>query len=90
MIERQENERKRVEILDIEALVPKFHLLRKIERSMDWEKVYGLVEHLYSKDRGRPSIDPVVLIKIVLLQHLYGIWSLRQTVVACEENITYR
>lgn len=90
MIERQPNERKTVEFLDIEGLVPKFHLLRKIERSMDWEKVYELVEHLYSKDRGRPSIDPVVLIKIVLLQHLYGIRSLRQTVAECEMNIAYR
>ena len=90
MIERQPNQRKEIEIIDIEGLVPKFHLLRKIERSMDWEKVYELVEHLYSKDRGRPSVDPVVLIKIVLLQHLYGIPSLRQTVKACNENITYR
>ena len=90
MIERQPNQRREVEILDIEGLMPKFHLLRKIERSMDWDAVYCLVEHLYSKDRGRPSVDPVVLIKIVLLQHLYGIRSLRQTVIACEENISYR
>ena len=31
-----------------------------------------MVEPLYCEDNGRPSIDPVVLIKMVLLQHLYG------------------
>ncbi len=90
MIERQPNQRREVEVTDIEGLVPKRHLLRKIERSMDWEEVYKLVEHLYSRDRGRPSVDPVVLIKIVLLQHLYGIRSLRQTLVECEVNLAYR
>jgi transposase len=45
---------------------------------------------LYCPDNGRPSIDPVVLFKIVLIQHLYGIRSLRQTAAEVDLNIAYR
>ena len=38
----------------------------------------------------RPGTDPVVLIKMVLLQHLFGIPSLRQTHRECEVNVAYR
>ena len=34
--------------------------------------------HLYCADNGRPSIDPVVKFKMVLIQHLYGLPSLRK------------
>ena len=42
--------------------------------------------------RGRwtPSIDPVVLFKIVLLQHLDGLASLRGTLRRAETDIAYR
>lgn len=49
-----------------------------------------MVEYLYSDDNGRPACDPVVLVKIALLQHLYGIRSLRQTVKEVDMNIAYR
>lgn len=70
-------------IVSLDELVPKFHLLRKIDRSIDWKKIYPIVEGKYSKI-GRPSVDPVVLVKMVLLQHIYGIRSLRQTVAEIE------
>ena len=41
--------------------------------------LYEMVEPLYCEDNGRPSIDPVVLFKMVLIQHLYGLPSLRRT-----------
>ncbi|MQM73337.1 MAG: transposase [Pseudoramibacter sp. EUB1.1] len=40
--------------------------------------MYELVEEKYSADQGRPSIDPVVLIKIPFIQYLYGIKSMRR------------
>ena len=76
-------------IVSLDELVPKFHLLRKIDRSIDWKKIYPIVEGKYSKI-GRPSVDPVVLVKMVLLQHIYGIRSLRQTVAKIEVNVAYR
>ena len=41
----------------LEELVPKDHLLRKIDAAVDFEKIYEMVEELYSEDNGRPSID---------------------------------
>ncbi len=75
--------------VSLDMLVPKFHLLRKIDRSIDWRKIYPIVESKYSKI-GRPSVDPVVLVKMVMLQHIYGIRSLRQTVAEIEVNVAYR
>ncbi len=66
-------------IVDLEALVPENHLLRKIERVMDYEWLYERLAPYYCHDNGRPGTDPVVLIKMVLIQHLFGIPSLRQT-----------
>ena len=41
--------------------------------------IYELIEDKYCSDNGRPSIDPVILIKIPFIQYLYGIRSMRQT-----------
>ena len=71
--------RKEVVITDLDALVPAGHLLRKIEKVMDYEWLYERLSPYYCHDMGRPGTDPVVLIKMVLIQHLFGIPSLRQT-----------
>ncbi len=42
----------------LEDLVPKDHLLRKIDAAVDFDKIYEMVEDLYSEGNGRPSIDP--------------------------------
>ncbi len=49
-----------------------------------------MVEPLYSEDNGRPSVDPVVLFKMVLIQHLYGLPSLRRTAEEVGLNVAYR
>ena len=49
-----------------------------------------MVEPLYCEDNGRPSIDPVVLFKMVLIQHLYGLPSLRRTADEVSANNCYR
>jgi transposase len=82
--------RNSLQLVDIDSLVPEDHLLRKIERVIDFSRIYDMVEHLYSKDKGRPAVDPVVLVKIVLIQHLFGIPSLRKTVEEVNLNIAYR
>src|SRR5699024_6469320 len=71
--------RKEAMVVDIDMLVPKTHLLRKIEKVMDYDWLYEKLEPYYCHDNGRPGTDPVVLIKMVLIQHLFGIPSLRQT-----------
>ena len=72
MMEKGKMERGVVELVDTESLVPEEHLLRKVDEAVDFRKLYEMVEPLYSEEDGRPSVDPVVLFKIVLLQHLDG------------------
>ena len=52
--------------------------------------MYDLVVEKYSPDWGRPSMDPVTLIKIPFIQYLYGIRSMRQTIKEIEVNVAYR
>ena len=90
MLERGKMERGIFEIVDTESLVPAEHLLRKIDAAVDFGKIYDMVEPLYCADNGRPSVDPVVLFKMVLIQHLYGLTSLRRTAEEVRANIYYR
>ena len=78
------------EIICADDLVPKDHLLRQIDSAVDFTKIYEIVEDLYCKDNGRPSTDPVVLFKIAMIQHLYGLSSLRRTAEEVSLNIAYR
>ncbi|MEA5048246.1 MAG: IS5/IS1182 family transposase, partial [Eubacteriales bacterium] len=71
LTEKKTIERDTLEIMCTEMLVPKEHLLRKIDAAIDFQRLYEIVGDLYCKDNGRPSVDPVVLFKIVLIQHLY-------------------
>lgn len=90
MLKREREQREQAEIFCIEEFVPKEHLLRKIDKAIDFTHIYDIVEDLYCADNGRPSIDPVVLFKMVLIQHLYAIPSLRKTAEEVHLNVAYR
>lgn len=90
MLTKEREQRQAVEMLCTDMLVPRDHLLRKIDAAVDFTHIYDLVSGLYCEDNGRPSADPVVIFKMVLIQHLYGIRSLRQTVKDIELNVGYR
>ena len=88
--QKSENDRRQIGFYCMEDLVPKDHILRKIEKAIDFSFIYDLVKDKYSEDTGRPSIDPVVLFKIVFIQYLFGIRSMRQTIKEIEVNAAYR
>lgn len=90
MDEWKKDARRDVVFVDIDALVPQDHLLRKIEKVMDYDWLYERLDPYYCHDNGRPGTDPVVLIKMVLIQHLYGIPSLRQTHQRIQDTLSYR
>ena len=90
MTKETEKKREQLQIICMDDLVPQNHLLRIIDKAIDWSFIYDLVEDKYSPDFGRPSMDPVVLIKIVFIQYLYGIKSMRQTIKDIEVNVAYR
>ena len=89
-MEKKRDGRREIVMTDLEALVPKDHLLRKIEKIMDYDWLYERLSPYYCENNGRPGIDPVVLIKMALLEQLYGIKSLRQTHREIEVNVAYR
>lgn len=88
--EEPKKKREQIALVCVDEMVPENHLLRKIEKAIDWSFIYDLVKDKYSADRGRPSVDPVILIKIVFIQYLYGIRSMRQTIREIEVNLAYR
>lgn len=90
MLTKHAENRNMIEFVSLEERVPANHLLRQIDVAIDFNKLYDIVDDLYCKDNGRPGIDPVVLLKIVLIQHIYGISSLRRTLEEVEMNMAYR
>jgi len=86
----QSESRNEIQMLSIDDLVPQNHILRDIDRAINLDFIYDEVKDLYCSDNGRPSVDPVVLFKIVLLQYTFGIRSMRQTIKEIEVNMAYR
>lgn len=79
-----------MEFVSIEELVPKDHLLRKIEKVIDFGFIREKVRSLYCADNGRPAIDPVVLFKMLFIGYLFGVRSERQLVRDIQVNVAYR
>ncbi len=75
--------------ITLDKLVPKEHLVRKLDKAIDLSFIRDKVQHLYSKT-GTHSIDPVVLFKIVIIQNIFGIRSMRKTIQEIEVNLAYR
>lgn len=73
----------------IDELVPQDHLVRKLENALDWSFIYPLVKDLYSS-KGRKSIDPVILFKMIFIDKLFGINSMRKTTEEIKVNLAYR
>ena len=82
--------REQIELTSIDQLVPEEHIVRKIENAINWSFIYEMVEDSYSEEQGRPSLDPVILIKLPVLQYMFGIRSMRQTIREIEVNNAYR
>ena len=74
----------------MEELVPENSLFRKIDKYIDFTFIYEKVKGLYCEDNGRPSIDPVVLFKLVFIQALDGIKSMRKTCEKIKVDAEYR
>ena len=77
-------------MLTIEDLVPVGHFLRKLEAVLDLSFVYEETAGLYSRKYGRPPIDPVVLVKYLLVGYLYGISSERQIEQRIQTDVALR
>jgi len=90
MLKRKRAQQTELEFISIEELVPEDHLLRKIDKTIDFTFIYDKVEHLYCADNGRPPIDPVDLFKMLFIGYLFGIRSERQLEQEVNLNVAYR
>lgn len=73
----------------LESQIPDDHLLRQIDQFLDFNQIREHLEPHYSHT-GRPSIDPELMIRMLLVGYCYGIRSERRL---CEEihfNLAYR
>jgi len=77
-------------MVNLEKLIPKNHLLRKIDKILDLSFVRDMTKNLYSDKIGRPSIDPEVFVRMMLIAHFYGITSDRQLCEELRYNFAYR
>ena len=80
----------KLHMVTIEDLVPKGHFLRKLEATLDLSFIREETSHLYNHRYGRPAIDPVVLVKYLLVGYLYGIPSERQIEQRIQTDVALR
>jgi len=73
----------------LEDQVPETHLLRLIEKHISFAFVREKLKDSYS-DTGRPSIDPELLLRILLIGYLYGITSERKLVEELRMHLAWR
>lgn len=74
---------------NLEDVVPEDHLLRQIDQLLD---LSDLREHLapYYSHTGRPSVDPELMIRMLLIGYCLGIRSERQLCMEVKLNLAYR
>lgn len=87
---RQEYQPKLFTTVNLEELIPQNHLLRRLDQALDLGFIRESTQGLYCATNGRPSIDPELFFRMVLIEYFYNVDSDRQL---CEEigyNLAYR
>ncbi len=85
MLRQQRKKQQKMNLIIMEQMVPEDHLLRKVDRAVDFSFIHDLCAPLYCADNGRTAIDPEILFRMLLVGYLYGIRSERRL----EEEINY-
>ena len=78
------------EFVMLEELVPEDHLLRKVEKAVDFSFIHDLCKDLYCPDNGRPAVEPELLFRMLFLGYLYGIKSEVKLAQEVNENIAFK
>ena len=90
MIDEKNITQQKLEMVYIENLVPQDHILRNIDKHIDFSFIRELTKEYYCLDNGRPGVDPVLLFKMLFIGYLFGCRSERQLVKDIEVNVAYR
>jgi transposase len=89
MLRKKEKSNKLFYDFNLDSFVPEDHFLRLVNEHISFDFIRERVKHLYSHT-GQPAIDPVVLIKMLLIGYCYNIKSERQLVKDIQVNLAYR
>lgn len=73
----------------LDDFVPQDHFVRKLDEFIDWDFIYEICDPLYSKE-GTNRVDPVILFKMMFINIIFGIHSMRRTCEEVRVNIAYR
>ena len=79
-----------IEVVLLDEMIPEDHLLRRIDRSVDFSFIHELCRPLYSADNGRPAIDPELLFRMMFVGYLYGVKSERRLEEEVNYNLAYK
>ncbi len=90
MLNIKEYEQSEMILYTMDELVPEDSIFRKIDACIDFTFIYDEVKDLYCCTNGRPSIDPVVLFKLVFIEALEGLKSMRKTCEKIKVDAEYR
>src|SRR3984893_9814597 len=74
---------------DLDKVVPSDHLLRQIDTILDLSWVHRELRPYYSHT-GRPSIDPVLMIRMLLVGYVFALRSERRLCSEVQVNLAYR
>ena len=66
--------------INLDSLIPESHLLKRLEKLVSFDFVRDITKDYYSHT-GKPSIDPVVLVKMLLVGYLFDIRSERKCIL---------
>lgn len=90
MLKTPQPQQQTLEMVSLEQLVPEGHLLRLIDRYIDFGFIHEACAPLYCSNNGRPAVPPERLFKMLFIGYLFGIRSERQLVDQIEVNVAYR
>lgn len=90
MLSKDRSKQQAAEIVILEQFIPENHLLRRIDRSVDFSFIHRLCAPLYCADNGRPAIEPEVLFRMIFIGYLYGVKSERRLEEEINYNMAYK
>ena len=76
--------------VNLEKLIPKNHILRKLDKIFNLSFVRKLTTKYYCDSNGRPSIDPELFFRMILIGYIFGINYDRRLFEDITCNVAYR
>lgn len=84
----KQKEQKMFYNFSLSSHIPKDHFLHKLDKAVDFSFIYNLAKPYYSST-GQPGVDPVVLLKMMLIGYLYNITSERKLAQELKVNLAF-